>query len=248
MTLAAGVATVEALRGPVSTRRQRDRVFYTSMAVTMTLAVVYGFSRSYYFKLAYGTPVLSPLYHLHGALFTAWIALLLAQTSLVAAGRTLLHRRLGVAGGVLAALMTLAAVAMTRALGQKAPTDPAALAFLVVPFGTAIIFPALVGAALWWRRFPETHKRLMLLATLELVPAGIGRWPILADIGLLGPLGFFGLTALFVVAMVIYDRVSKGRVQPATLWGGLTVIGSQWLRLPVGNTDAWQAFARWLVS
>jgi hypothetical protein len=58
------------------TARQRDRIFTTLLAL-MALAVLYGFSRSYYFKLAFGTPSLSPLYHLHGVLFTSWLLLLI---------------------------------------------------------------------------------------------------------------------------------------------------------------------------
>jgi len=119
------------------------------------------------------------------------------------------------------------------------------LAFLAVPLATVIVFPAFIGLALWWRRFPETHKRLMLLGTIELLPAGFGRWPILFNAG---PLGFLGLPDLFIVAMAIHDRATTGRVHPATLWGGLFLIASQVLRVVVGNTATWQAFARWFVS
>ena len=57
-----------------------------------------------------------------------------------------------------------------------------------------MVFPALIGAALKWRATPQTHKRLMLIGTLELVPAGFGRWPMVAP---LGPLAYFGLTTSF---------------------------------------------------
>ena len=245
MQSTAGVATVDAPRSPARTARQRDRIFYTTLPVLMALAVVYGFSRSYYFKFAFGTPALSPLYHLHGVLFTSWLLLLILQTSLIAAGRTPLHRRLGVAGGVLAAAMTVAAVLMSRAGAARTAGDPASLAFLAIPLATVIVFPVLVGAALWWRRFPDWHKRLMLLGTIEMLPAGFGRWPILANAG---PLGFLGLPDLFIVAMAVYDRVTTGRVHPATVWGGLFLIASQVVRAAVGSTSAWQAFARWFVS
>jgi hypothetical protein len=92
----AGVATAGAQRVAVRSAWQRDRIFYTTLPVLMSLAVLYGFSRSYYLKLAFGTPVLTPLFHLHGALFTSWMVLLTAQAALVAARRTPLHRRLGV--------------------------------------------------------------------------------------------------------------------------------------------------------
>jgi hypothetical protein len=119
----------------------------TTLLALMALAVLYGFSRSYYFKLAFGTPSLSPLYHLHGVLFTSWLLLLILQTSLVAAGRTPLHRRLGVAGGVLAAAMAIVAIPMSRVAGARTPGDPMSLAFLAVPLATVIVFPASSG----WR-------------------------------------------------------------------------------------------------
>ena len=245
MDTTAAVATVNRPQVPARTARHSDRIFYTTLPVLMALAVLYGFSRSYYFKLAFGTPSLSPLYHLHGVLFTSWLALLMVQTSLVAAGRTPLHRRLGVAGGVLAAAMTIVADSDVAGRRRSNPGDPMSLAFLAVPLATVIVFPAFIGLALWWRRFPEVHKRLMLLGTIELLPAGFGRWPILFNAG---PLGFLGLPDLFIVAMAIYDRATTGRVHPATLWGGLFLIASQVLRVVVGNTAAWQAFARWFVS
>jgi hypothetical protein len=245
MESTAGVATVSAPRIGGGSVRQRDRLFYTTLPVLMALAVLYGFSRSYYLKLAFGSPALSPLFHVHGALFTSWMVLLVVQTSLVAARRTPLHRRLGVAGGVLAAAMTIVAIPVSRAGALRTPGDPMALAFLAVPLATVVVFPALVGLALWWRRFPETHKRLMMLATVELIPAGFGRMPILFNAG---PLGFLGIPDLFIVAMAIYDRITTGRVHRATLWGGVFVVASQVLRVVIGNTPQWQAFARWFIS
>ena len=143
----------------------------------MVLAVFVGFSRSYYLKEIYGTPTLPTLFHVHGLLFTSWMALLVVQTGLVATRRTPVHRRLGVAGGVLAFAMTVAAMAMTVDLARRsagAPND-IGLAFTIVPFFTVIVFPVLVGIALLYRRQPEIHKRLILIATLELVTAGVAR-------------------------------------------------------------------------
>lgn len=245
MESTAGVVMVDVPRSQARSARLYERIFYTTLPVLMTVAVVYGFSRSYYFKLAFGTPALSALFHVHGALFSSWMALLVAQTSLVAAGRTPLHRQLGVAGGVLAVAMTLIAPVVSRAAAQRTPNDPAALAFLTVPLATVIVFPVLVGTALWWRRFPQTHKRLMLLATIELIPAGFGRMPMLFAAG---PLGFLGIPDLFVVAMAVFDRMTTGRVHRATIWGGLFLVASQVIRIVIGSTPQWQAFARWFVS
>ena len=77
--------------------------------------------------------------------------------------------------------------------------------------------------------------------------AAIARWP-----GVLGaeagPLLFFGLTDLFIVALAIWDFRSLGKLHPVTLWGGLLVILSQPLRLVISGTDTWMSLARWLTS
>jgi len=83
---------------------------------------------------------------------------------------------------------------------------------------------------------------LMLLATVNLVTAAIARWPGVLP---LGPLAFFGLTDLFIVALAIWDFRTRGRLHPVTLWGGLLIIVSQPLRLVVSGTAGWLAFARW---
>lgn len=222
-----------------------DRAFFTGLSLLMVLAVFIGFSRSYYLKGLYGAPALPTLFHVHGFLFTAWMVLLIVQTSLVAQRRTPVHRRLGVAGGVLAGAMTVAAMAMTIDLARRsagAPTDDG-LAFTIIPFSTVIVFPVLVGAALFYRRVPETHKRLMLIATLELVTAGVARIPGAGSLPL-----FFVLTDAGVLAMVVYDLATRGRPHQATVWGGLFLIATQVVRTTAGATATWIAFARLLAQ
>jgi hypothetical protein len=82
-----------------------DRRFFAGMAVAITVSVFAGFAPRYFLKGLYGTPALSPFVHLHGMVFTSWIFLLLAQTMLVSARRTDLHRRLGMVGALLAIAM-----------------------------------------------------------------------------------------------------------------------------------------------
>ena len=231
----------------VATRWHRRRLFYTGLPIAMALTIFIGFAPTYYLKTAFGTPALAPLYHLHGFLFTCWMLLLIVQPALVAARRTPLHRRVGKVGGLLAAGMVVAALAVSIDLGKRGAAPPGVppLVFLAVPLTTVVVFPALIGAALWWRNRPETHKRLMLIGTMELVTAGFGRWPV---IGPLGPLAYFAATDVFLLALLVHDRATEGRFHPATLWGGLFLVASQPLRLMIGGTGAWLAFAQWLVS
>ena len=187
------------------------------------------------------------IFYVHGALFTAWIVLLVAQALLVAAGRTDVHRRIGLWGAVLAVFMVVvgvlgALIAARRPTGFVGIPVPG-LQFLVVPLVDMLLFASFVALAIAKRGESQAHKRWMLLASLNLITAAIARWPGVITIG--APPLFFGLTDLFLVALVIWDRVSRGRVHPATKWGGLLIVASQPLRLVVSGTAAWLAFARW---
>ena len=110
-----------------------------------------------------------------------------------------------------------------------------------MPFATVIVFPVLVGVALLYRRQPEVHKRLMLIATLELVTAGVARIPGAGSMPL-----FFVLTDLGLAAILLYDVIVRGRPHSATVWGGAFLIASQYVRVTAGATAGWIAFARLL--
>jgi len=226
--------------------RRRSR-FYVGVAVAFAITVFAGFSRSYFLKSYYGTPELSLLLHVHGFVFTSWVLLFLAQTTLVTIDRTDLHRKLGVGGALLAALVLLVGTttAVLRVKGGSAPIPGVPpLAFLAVPLFDMVVFAILIGTGLSLRGNPDTHKRLMTLATISLMSAPIARLPF----GLLraGPPAFFGLTDLFIVAQLVYDLATRRRIHPATIWGGLLIVASQPLRLMISGTSAWMAFAGWL--
>ena len=89
---------------------------------------------------------------------------------------------------------------------------------LVIPLASVVVFAILVGLGLYHRRRPDAHKRLMLLATLALLPRALGRIRILNAVG---PPAFFGVTVLFIVAVVACDYWTGRRVHAVSLWGGL---------------------------
>jgi uncharacterized membrane protein YozB (DUF420 family) len=227
-----------------------DRRFYGGMAIAMAATVLVGFGPTYYLPLLgagelstiTGRPV-KPLVHLHGVLFTGWVALFIAQTALVATRRVRVHQRMGIAGAILAAAMVVvgARTAVAGAAEGTAPPGVDALVFLVVPLTDVVLFAGFVGAALWQRRNREAHKRLMLLAYISIMAAAVARLP-----GLLphGPLVFFGLTFLFLVAAIVYDAASRRRVHPVYIWGGALLVASVPLRLMLSETAAWRSFAQ----
>jgi len=229
-------------------RAAAERRFFTGMALAILATVIVGFSRSFFLRPLFPDwPSPSEtIFYVHGAVFAAWIVLLVAQASLVAGGRTELHRKIGPFSAVLAVAMVVlgtlgALIAARRATGfVQVPVPP--LQFLAIPIFDMILFATFVWVAIAQRRNPQTHKRWMLLATVNLVTAAIARWPGVFD---LGPLAFFGLTDLFVIALAIWDFRARGRLHPVTLWGGLLIIASQPLRLVVSSTEGWLALARW---
>ena len=234
----------------LGTQRQekyRERVFYSGMAIAILSVVFVGFSRAFYLRPYFHSERLIPLLILHGMVFSSWIALFATQTALVATKRTRIHMKLGVAGGVIAALMIIIGTltAIVRAKGPSPLPDVNPLSFLTIPLGDMLVFGILVGAAFYFRRKLDTHKRLMLLASIALLPAGVARWPIgFIETG--GPLVFYGLADLFIVPCIIFDIVTRGRPHRATLLGGALIVVSHPLRLIIGGTHAWLVFATWL--
>lgn len=223
-----------------------DRRFFMGMALVIAAVVLFGFAPTFYLRGWYHSEPLLSIFQIHGFVFTLWVVLFVTQTALVSARRTDLHRKLGVLGVVLAPLMLVlgysAAITAARR-GFATPGLPPPLVFLAVPAFDLIVFATLVGTGLWFRRTPATHKRLMLLSTIAVLTAAIARLPYVLP---LGPPAFFGLTDLLIVAAFVYDRMTRGRIHPALLWGGLFLVASQPLRLFVSGTDTWLAIATWL--
>jgi hypothetical protein len=248
-TMRSAAVPTRASESPAALTARRERGFFTGLALILLVTVIAGFSRTYYFNDLAASPFqLTPALHWHGAAFTSWMLLLVAQTLLIAAGKTTLHRSLGVAGALLAATMVALGIyiAVSRtADGTMLNRGVPPLVFMAVPVVGMVVFACLVAAAVFYRRQPATHKRLMMLATLELVTAGISRVPVVDS---WGPPGFFGVTDVFVLTIVAYDLLTAHRVHNATVWGGLFLVLSQPARLVLGGTQPWLAFAGWLTS
>jgi hypothetical protein len=231
-----------------------DRMFYSGMAVILALTVLVGFAPTYYLRFLGEAPMvtlsgkpMTPLVHLHGALFTTWILLFVVQTALIAAHRVKLHQRLGIAGTVLAAVMIVvgAKTAIASAAAGAAPPGVDPLAFLAIPIFDVLLFAGFFTAALLLRRKKEAHKRLMLLAYISIIVAAVARFPGVLP---LGPLVFFGMAFTFLIFAIGYDWFSRGKVHRVYVWGGLCLVLSVPVRLLVSGTDAWLRLAHFLAG
>ena len=228
-----------------------ERRFYTGMAIAILLTVFVGFGRSFFLRPLFpGHPApAESIFYVHGLVFTLWILLFVAQVSLIAIGNARMHKRLGLLGAALAIGMvvlgvTSALTAASRDTGfVNIPVPP--LQFLAIPLFDMILFPTFVALAFVYRRNVQSHKRWMLLATVTIITAAIARWPVVSA---MGPLVYFGLTDLFIVALAVWDFRSRGRLHHVTVIGGLLLIVSQPLRLIISGTAQWQAFANWATA
>lgn len=244
MTPAAGPVVVGNVAG-VPTQRKIERIFYSGMSLVILLSVVAGFGPTFFFRSLTDAPPLPPVVFLHGVVMTAWVLLLVVQTWLVASGRKAVHKRIGVAGLALAAVMIpvgyiTAVEAVRRGFDPVGTGSP--LTFLTQPLGDLAIFGSFVALAVVFRHRPELHKRLMLLATAgALLPPALGRLP--------GPrpLLAFVLYAILLAAGPVFDWITRRRIHPI-YWAAPLLFLSVPARRLIGATDAWHEFARWLIG
>lgn len=231
-------------------RLRRTRLFFAGTAALALLVVFAGFARTYYLGGLFDGPALRPDVHVHGLIFSAWIIVFLAQATLVARRRIDWHRRLGMAGAALVVAMIVSGLFTAIASARSGHTPLLAippLAFLAVPLFDIAVFGVLAGTGLRLRRQSDAHRRFMTLATIGILSPAIARLPF-EFIQTWGPLAFFGLQDLLLLACFAYDWRTARRIHWATFVGALLIVVSQPLRLMVAGTDAWLAFAGWLTG
>ena len=140
--------------------------------------------------------------------------------------------------------MVATAVPMTLdAVGRGVLPGDDDLAFMLRLLGDVALFAGFVALALASRRRPATHRRLMLLATLSILPPAISRWPVPSIQPAIIPV----VMLLLIGAMLLHDRLTDGRLHRATVWGGAVLVGSVPVRIAIAQTDAWHRVAAWLV-
>lgn len=228
--------------------RRFDHFFFSGTALLMLVTVFVGFAPSYYLAGLFRAPLPRPIIHLHGALFSCWILLLVTQTSLVSAGRADVHRRLGRAGFILAWVMVLVGVlAATDGLVRQAgPPGRDVKFFYIIPLSDMLIFATLIFFAFRARSNSSAHKRLILVATVALMTAALARWPI----GLIhrkAPAAALA-SCIFLIMLMAYDLWSTRKIHRATAWASAFLVFVHELRLPMGKTEAWHKFASWVQS
>lgn len=201
-----------------------DRLFYISMAWLLVVVAVVGFApRS--LAIVNGTMPNPPfVVHPHAAVMSLWMGLLALQATLSWTGRLDLHRKFGLASLVIAPLVLLMLVAVTIVRQNDAagtPGAPVVNKILFVQIRSIVMFPLFFIWALRTRRTdPQTHKRMMLLATLMLLDAAIARMSFLPFNDF--PRSYLAIhlyLLLLVVPALVHDLIRLGRIHRAWIWG-----------------------------
>ncbi|HJU41283.1 MAG TPA: hypothetical protein VJ691_00655 [Vicinamibacterales bacterium] len=243
MTHTAGTVATnrDLLRDRTITIRRRSHQFYVGITVFLIATVVTGFWRTYFGTLLTGGVTRPLVMHLHGAVFTGWMALLLLQVGLAAAGNVRAHRRLGTFGIgygalvlVMGSIVTIAAPVMHVRAGRW--TVDAAAAFLLLPIVDMILFAGFFGAAIVNRHKPEIHKRLILAATVALAFAAVARMNFSMPV-------FFALWLAPMAAAVAFDVATLGRIHRVNAVT-TAVMAMAFGRILLMETPAWVAIGR----
>jgi hypothetical protein len=231
-----------------SLRGESDRFIYVWAALAAAAIAVTGFGRTYYLKGLFAGAPLPVLLHIHGAIMTLWCVLFITQTCLVARHRVDLHRRLGVFGVALAILVvgigtyaTLAATAR-EVRGHVIGRFHFLLGFNLV---NLLLFAVLVGMGVAFRRRPEFHKRVMLLAMVSLLAPAIARITLLfTHSGMVEMLAF----DFCILVCVVVDTILHRKLHPVFVWGGLLILVSFHLTFAAVQTKTWLNFVPRLFS
>lgn len=150
------------------------------MTLLITLVIVYGFSRTVGDNLIHPALPRPRLLYFHAAVFTTWLVFFIFQSALIRTHNVRVHMMTGWFGVALGVVIPPLGIATAIVMAQfKAlhNLDPAAGAFMIVPFFDVVCFAIAFALAIYWRKKPEFHRRLILVATCALTAAGWGRFP-----------------------------------------------------------------------
>jgi hypothetical protein len=237
------VAVPEKKVGPLTLTGRNgivSRYFYFAMSLLVAGIVVTGFRRTVNGNLFHPTVPRPFILWIHAATFVAWVIFFIFQSTLVRIHKVSWHRLFGWFGAGLATVMVplgvTTAIIMAR-FDKVQLHQPGTDAFLSVPFYDMIAFGVCIALAIYWRKRPEMHRRLVFIATCGLLDAAFGRFDYLFDHNL-----YFLCLDLVIVLGVVRDLLVDRRVHKVYLYALPLLIVGQSLALYMfrHNPSWWQ--------
>jgi hypothetical protein len=198
-----------AVANEITTKRASfwRQYFYFFMSLLIAATVVYGFSHTIDHNLIHASPLPPLVLYVHAIVFPGWVVFFIVQSALIRSHNVRVHRRLGWFGvGLAVAIIVVGAltsIGMARfSIEQKDPFN--STAFLIVQVMDITCFAVPFALAIYWRKKPEFHRRLVLIASCALADAAFGRFPELPLV--FSPAGVDALICLGVIRDLIVDR------------------------------------------
>lgn len=213
---------------------------YVGLALLAIAIAFAGFWRTYFGPLLAGVVDKPAIIHFHATIYVGWLGIFLTQAVLAATGRNALHMRLGrtaIGYGVVVIAAGLLAAFGMFVLRVRAGEVADAQARLAGPLLDMLVFAPMFAAAVYYRRQPELHKRLMVVATTALLIAAVGRMPFPADLRTSLVLAVWTLPILVAMA---HDYWRQRRIHPVYVLGLVVlVIEGPVLRRYLRGSDVW---------
>jgi hypothetical protein len=202
------------------------RPYFVSALILAGIMFV-GFAKNYYLRTWIGTRPITVMVHAHGLIMTAWIALFVVQTLLVANHRTDLHRKLGIIGAILASIVVALGLytIVAQILRRHPHISVEQFATLFVAFDglSLLLFGGLVVTAVRVRLRPQSHKRLMVMAMGSLLPPALGRFVAYftrVDVSAI----VCGLMCATLGICILIDTIRHRRLHSDLAWSGALVV------------------------
>jgi hypothetical protein len=201
-----------------------DQYFYFAMSLLITAIVIYGFGHTVNNNLIHPDLPRPWILWVHGILFSGWLLFFILQSALVRTRNVRVHRNLGWFGAAMGAAIVVVGISTSIIMSRYEiryhhATDAAA--FLIVPFLDVTCFAIAFALAIYWRKKPEYHRRLMLVATCLLTSAAFGRFPTQ-----LHEHWFYAGVDLLIVIAILRDLIVS-RVHPVYLYALPALIVAQ---------------------
>ncbi len=238
MTEMLGAGHISGSSAPIGRRPLRQ--FFSVVSSLLLAGMLVGFAKTFFLRSQFNVPPIPPYLYLHGVVLTAWFALVLTQTCLVAAHRTDLHRRLGIVTVVVAGLVIpiSAFVVVHAAQRARGAITPLLRLEVVGDLLSLVWFAGLVTAGVCYRRRPDVHKRLMMVSCFTIYGPVFARFNLVYGLPTPPP----AVIPLALLTLGAYDFLGTGRIHRATVWIAVLVVGTGvpilWLLIASGAADA----------
>ena len=225
--------------------------FFLYMSLGFLAIALLGFSTTFFLPLARGTFVAPPVIYVHGALLFAWLIFFIAQASLIRARNVSVHRRLGWFGALLGIAIVISGVAVSLHVVRRelaAGGGDVVLRQFVADLLAMLTFGSLAAAAVVLRRDSESHKRLLLLATIFVLGPAWLRFRHLFPAVENPSMVFLIIADSLILVAIARDLMAYKRVHPVYIWVGGFIIAVHMTVPSASQSTAWLRVARWLLG